>query len=89
MRVLLRSLVQDDGLSVFVSSHLLSEVDQVADNIGVLHDGRLRYQGSLAALRASLRSTLDVRKSGVRVDFSEECSRGSVGESGVDHETAL
>ncbi len=61
MRVLLRSLVQDDGLSVFVSSHLLSEVEQVADHIGVLHDGRLRYQGALAALRASLRSTLDIR----------------------------
>ncbi len=61
MRVLLRSLVKDDGLSVFVSSHLLSEVELIADHIGVLHQGRLRYQGSLEALRDSLPSTLDVR----------------------------
>ena len=61
MRVLLRSLVRDDGLTVFVSSHLLSEVEQVADHVGVLHLGRLRYQGSLSALRDSLPSVLELR----------------------------
>jgi ABC-2 type transport system ATP-binding protein len=60
MRVLLRSLVKDDGLSVFVSSHLLSEVEQIADHVGVLHAGRLRYQGSLQALRERLPSCLEL-----------------------------
>jgi ABC-2 type transport system ATP-binding protein len=61
MRVLLRSLVRDDGLSVFVSSHLLSEVELTADQIGVLHAGRLRYQGSLEGLRGQVPSVLELR----------------------------
>lgn len=42
----------DAGHSVIVSSHLLDEVAHVADDIGVLVDGTLRYQGPLAGLAA-------------------------------------
>jgi ABC-2 type transport system ATP-binding protein len=50
-RVLLRSLCVDDGITVFLSSHLLAEVEQVATHVGLLDAGRLRFQGTLAALR--------------------------------------
>jgi ABC-2 type transport system ATP-binding protein len=40
------------GTTVFVSSHLLAEVEQMATRIGVLDRGRLVLQGDLAALRA-------------------------------------
>jgi ABC-2 type transport system ATP-binding protein len=52
MRRLLRSLAVDHGISVFVSSHQLSEVEQVVSHVGVLHDGRLRFQGTIGELRA-------------------------------------
>ncbi|UQX88636.1 ABC transporter ATP-binding protein [Jatrophihabitans telluris] len=39
-----------DGTTVFVSSHLLSEVEQVCDHVGVMRTGRLVWQGSLAVL---------------------------------------
>ena len=61
MRRLLRSLASDHGITVFVSSHQLGEVEQVADQVGVLHRGRLRFQGSLADLRARYPATVRLR----------------------------
>ena len=45
MRELVRSLPRETGASIFLSSHLLAEVEQVAENLVVIHQGRLRYQG--------------------------------------------
>ena len=45
MRELVRNLPRETGASVFLSSHLLAEVEQVAENLVVIHKGRLRYQG--------------------------------------------
>ena len=50
-----RSLIgqlASDGATVFVSSHLLSEVEQVCSHVGVMHVGRLVAQGTVAELRA-------------------------------------
>lgn len=40
------------GVTVFLSSHLLSEVEQVCSDVGVMSVGRLVWQGPLAVLRA-------------------------------------
>jgi ABC-2 type transport system ATP-binding protein len=40
IRGLLRKLALE-GTTIFMSSHILSEVDQLADRIGIIHDGRL------------------------------------------------
>jgi ABC-2 type transport system ATP-binding protein len=61
MRRLLRALAAEHGLSVFVSSHQLSEVEQVASHVGVLQAGRLRFQGTIEALRASAAPRLRLR----------------------------
>jgi ABC-2 type transport system ATP-binding protein len=52
LRNLLRSRAAD-GNTVFVSSHLLGEVEQLADDVVVVNQGRLVTQGSLADLRQS------------------------------------
>ncbi len=52
LRNLLRSRAAD-GNTVFVSSHLLGEVEQLADDVVVVNRGRLVTQGSLADLRQS------------------------------------
>jgi ABC-type multidrug transport system ATPase subunit len=39
-----------DGVTVFVSSHLLSEVEQVCTHVGVMSVGRMVWQGALADL---------------------------------------
>ena len=50
-RGLLRSLA-GTGTTVFLSSHLLAEVEQVCDEVAVLRDGRLVGQGRVAELAA-------------------------------------
>ena len=52
MRALLRSLPAEYGITVFLSSHLLSEVEQLAQQLGIIHQGKLLFQGTLAALQA-------------------------------------
>jgi ABC-2 type transport system ATP-binding protein len=41
IRELLKSLVQEKGVTVFMSSHILTEVDRLATRIGIIHHGRL------------------------------------------------
>ena len=41
IRELLRALAQERGVTVFMSSHILSEVDLLATRIGIVHEGRL------------------------------------------------
>ena len=50
IRDLIRSLPKKYGMTVIVSSHLLSEIDQMADDIGIIAKGRMMFQGSLEAL---------------------------------------
>jgi ABC-2 type transport system ATP-binding protein len=51
LRELLTRL-NETGVTVFLSSHLLAEVEQLCTRVGVLNDGRLVLQDDLAALRA-------------------------------------
>ncbi|WP_111931187.1 lantibiotic protection ABC transporter ATP-binding subunit [Clostridium tertium] len=46
LRKMIRSLA-DSGISIIISSHILSEIQQVADDIGIIYDGRLIYEGSI------------------------------------------
>jgi ABC-2 type transport system ATP-binding protein len=50
VRALIRQIASD-GTTVFVSSHLLAEVEQICTHVGVMRSGRLVFQGSLPELR--------------------------------------
>ncbi|WP_200911486.1 ATP-binding cassette domain-containing protein [Sphingomonas sp. Leaf33] len=50
MRDLIRTLPQASGCTVFVSSHLLSEVEQMATHMGMMRRGRLVLQGEVRTL---------------------------------------
>jgi len=51
MRDLIRRLPDEFGVTVFLSSHLLSEVEQIASHIGIIHESKLLFQGTLAELQ--------------------------------------
>jgi ABC-2 type transport system ATP-binding protein len=50
MRELVRRLAGEQGLAVFVSSHLLAEVEKMVDRIAIVHRGRTLATGTLAEL---------------------------------------
>ncbi|AIQ15923.1 bacitracin ABC transporter ATP-binding protein [Paenibacillus sp. FSL H7-0357] len=50
IRHLMLSLAHDQGMTIMLSSHLLSEVDTIADEIGIISSGKLVYQGALEML---------------------------------------
>ena len=51
IRTLIRSLPDKFDCTVFVSSHLLSEIELMADHIGVLNHGHLLFEGTLEELK--------------------------------------
>ena len=52
LRDLLRTLVRQRGATVFLSSHLLAEVEQIADHVAILDRGHLLFQGTLSECQA-------------------------------------
>lgn len=50
IRELIRSLPKERDMTVIVSSHLLNEVEQMADYVGIIHHGEMLYQGPLSEL---------------------------------------
>lgn len=50
MRGFIRELVDVQGKTVFLSSHLLSEVEQVCDRVAIIHRGELKREGGVAEL---------------------------------------
>lgn len=60
MRSLIRQLPAEYGVTVFLSSHLLTEVEQVATHVGMLSQGELVFQGSIGELERLRRARLRI-----------------------------
>jgi ABC-2 type transport system ATP-binding protein len=60
IRGLLRGLAES-GITIFMSSHILSEVDQLADRIGVIHQGRLVEELDRSELAARNRRRVELK----------------------------
>ena len=58
IRCLVRELPKTRGVTVFLSSHLLAEVEQVATHFAILSDGMVRFQGTPDELRTLSRPTV-------------------------------
>lgn len=58
IRELIRSLPSRYGMTVIISSHLLSEIDQMADQVGIIDKGQLIFQDSMSALQAHSKKNL-------------------------------
>lgn len=61
MRELICSLPSAYGITVVVSSHLLSEIDQMADHVGIIRKGELVYQDTLEALHSHAKQQIALR----------------------------
>lgn len=52
MRDLLRKLNAVMGVTIIISSHLLSEVEKLVTQVGIIHQGLLKFQGTWAELKS-------------------------------------
>ena len=66
---------RDAGTSVFLSSHVLSEIEGVADRVALVRDGRIAVIDDVATLRSAAGQRLDVT-------FSQDVPMGAL--TGVD-----
>ncbi|MDP3178553.1 MAG: ABC transporter ATP-binding protein, partial [Spirochaetaceae bacterium] len=80
IRDLLRTLADERGTTIFMSSHILAEVDRLADRIGIIHDGLLVEELDRESLERSRRKRVQVA-----VDDPEKAERILRGELGLSY----
>lgn len=61
MRELICTLPSRYGITVVVSSHLLSEIDQMADHVGIIRKGTLVFQDTLKSLHTHAKQQIALR----------------------------
>lgn len=60
IRALLRRLADEQGVTIFMSSHLLDEVEHLADRVGIVHAGSLVEEVDLSQLRDNGRLAIEI-----------------------------
>jgi ABC-type multidrug transport system ATPase subunit len=50
-RELIKKLNRENGVTIIVSSHILAEVERMATHVGIIHKGKLLFQGTLSGLQ--------------------------------------
>lgn len=53
IRELIVELAKEKGLTVFISSHILPEIEHIADRVGIINHGRLVYEGEIEAIKSN------------------------------------
>ena len=60
VRELLKKLVSEHQKTVFISSHLLAEVERMATHVGIINNGELLFQGSIKDLESMSKPTVQI-----------------------------
>ncbi|MFO1442137.1 ABC transporter ATP-binding protein [Bacillus sp. Bva_UNVM-123] len=76
MRELIKSMPKEHGITILVSSHLLSEIDQMATQVGIISKGRMIFQDSIEALRERSTSKIKVKVNEVEQAWRMLLSKG-------------
>lgn len=84
MRQLLRKLVAERGKTVFISSHLLSEVEKMVTHIGIINHGKLVFQGTIQELHNVSKKQLVIQTSDLNISRDLLCRNGYQAEIALD-----
>ncbi|EIJ82176.1 hypothetical protein PB1_04550 [Bacillus methanolicus PB1] len=60
IRHLIKNLPEKMGMTVLVSSHILSEIELIANHVGIIHKGKLIFQGTIDELRSRGESHINI-----------------------------
>jgi ABC-type multidrug transport system ATPase subunit len=60
IRELMRKLNREQGITILVSSHLLAEIDRLVSHLGIIHHGRMLFQGTLDELKEKQQQSVSV-----------------------------
>ena len=52
-RELIIKLAKEQGITVFISTHILSEVEHIADRVGIINHGQLVYEGEIRKIQSN------------------------------------
>jgi ABC-2 type transport system ATP-binding protein len=63
--------LRDEGKTVFMNTHILSDVEMVCDRVAILVQGRIRYQGRIEGFLEEGEEQVDVVLSGLSLDAAE------------------
>jgi len=75
IRGLLESLARDKGVTIFMSSHILTEVDRLATRIGLIHKGRLIEELDTEALEKLRSKRLEIKAR--NLEAAHACLQGA------------
>ncbi len=59
MRELFLNLTQQNGMTILLSSHIISEIEHVADKVGIIVDGRILCESNLAQIKTESKCSLE------------------------------
>jgi ABC-2 type transport system ATP-binding protein len=80
IRTLLQTLTRQEGVTVFMASHILAEVSRLADRIGIIHEGQLLQEMDLVELERNRRRQLLVQAHDLRAARQSLSASGYPGE---------
>ncbi|KFN06558.1 ABC transporter ATP-binding protein [Paenibacillus macerans] len=63
IRELIKSLPARYGMTIMLSSHLLSEIEQIASSVGIISNGQLLFQGTMGQLQAKTKVSISLKTS--------------------------
>jgi lantibiotic transport system ATP-binding protein len=79
-RELIKKLNKEAGVTIIVSSHILAEVERMATHVGIIHKGKLLFQGTLGQLQ-----NMKSRQSFIQIETSNnEAALGLLSQYGAE-----
>ena len=79
-----RALNASDGMTIFLTTQYLEEADELADRVGIIAAGKIKAEGTPAALKRSIGTDLIVARVDSDIDIATAAVRNIAGISNVD-----
>lgn len=75
MRELIKGLNEKYGTTIFISSHLLSEIERTCSHVGIIRHGKILFQDTVKALKASQNEKLEIELETNNSDLSKQVAK--------------